>query len=98
MADLEKTDWKVHLAAQQNSGLSIAEYCDRHALKAYNFHYHKRKLRRSEDSKNTNFLQVRVIDEVRPVRMTICGAEVSFDPTTDFSVIGKVIRAAGSCR
>ena len=35
MADLEKTDWKVHLAAQQNSGLSSAEYCDRHDLKAY---------------------------------------------------------------
>lgn len=62
--DCKSSYWQAHFASWENSGLSQAAYCRRHALKYCLFHYWKRKLHKPypptspSKSESLNFVEV----------------------------------------
>jgi len=91
--------WRKHLMAWSGSGLSQAEYCRRHEVKAADFSWWKRELarrdqaRRPAKAKSTRFVPVRL-----PVAPSGAGVVVRGQPEGDCEVLlrnGRCLRFGG---
>jgi transposase-like protein len=94
--------FKKHIAKQNASRLSIAEYCKDHGIAPHRYYYWKRKLTASDvetdREASSEFVPVRIVDNRRSSDAIVIrlpnGAEISL-PLSALEKLDAIIKSAG---